>query len=102
MKLAPKAAAQYRSLLVHYAELDRLEAILNLRSALRSAIQEISRSPRKGLPAPRPYPELARHGFLWVKAGAYWFAYHHCVGQPGNSSEITGIFYDRANIPDAV
>ena len=62
----------------------------------------ISRSPRKGLPAPRPYPELARHGFLWVKAGAYWFAYHHCVGQPGNSSEITGIFYDRANIPDAV
>ncbi len=25
-----------------------------------------------GLPAPRPYPWLARPGWAWLKAGRYW------------------------------
>ena len=32
--------------------------------------------PRFWLTHPRPYPELARYGFRWIKLHRYWFAWH--------------------------
>jgi len=102
MKLSLEAQAQLRRLVIHYDGLERIEAISNLKAALKRAIHEITRTPRVGLCAPRPYPELAELGHLWIKAGPYWFSYLHQAGQPGRSAEITGIFHDRSNIPGAV
>ena len=101
-RFSPEAQGQYLRLVVHYESLERSEAISNLNTAVKNAIREITRMPRAGLPAPRPYPDLAGLGQLWVKSGPYWFSYHHIVGQPGRSAVITGIFYDRSDIPGAV
>ena len=102
MKLSVKAQGQYRRLVLHYEKLERSAAIAKLNAALRQAAHAISRMPRAGLPAPRPYPQLADLGLFWVKAGPYWIAYKYGVGQPGHSAVIMGIFYDRSNMPGTV
>jgi len=99
MKLTAEAQAQLNSLFAHYGELDRSEAIRNLQSAMRQAKVEITKTPRAGLRFPRPYPELSALGHLWVKVGSYWISYRHGVGKPGSTALITGIYYDRSNIP---
>jgi hypothetical protein len=50
--------------------------------------------PGDGLPAPRPYPELARPGQAWLKAGRYWIAYG--TGAP---PVILAVFFETADIP---
>ena len=72
----------------------RANAIRNLVTAVRSAADRIARDPMKGLPAPRPYPDLARPGRTWVKSGVYWIAYR-IDGEP----IIAGIFHEAADIP---
>lgn len=66
----------------------------NLITAVMEAARRIERDPGAGLPAPRPYPTLARLGQAWVKAGPYWVRY-------GLTSPpvITGVFHERADIP---
>jgi plasmid stabilization system protein ParE len=88
---------QLSSLYRHYEELDRLDAVRNLTAALRQVCEAIERDPAVGLAAPRPYPQLARPGRAWVKAGRYWVAYRTTP-----RLLITGIFYETANIPDRV
>jgi hypothetical protein len=46
------------------------------------------------LSAPRPYPDLARPGLAWIKAGRYWIAY-----RTKPRVIIVAVFYDTANIP---
>ena len=60
---------------MHYEIKGRVEAILNLSRALDEAEARIDAHPQTGLPAPRPYPELAWDGEAWVMAGRYWIAY---------------------------
>ena len=48
------------------------------------------------------YPGLAGAGLFWIKAGPCRISYKLGVGQSGFSAEITGLFYDRSNIPGAV
>ena len=47
----------------------------NLDAALDEAARRVERDPAAGLPAPRPYPALARPGQVWIKAGSYWIRY---------------------------
>lgn len=90
----PRAARQVRALRRHYQDRERPEAILALVAALESAWQVITTSSAAGLPAPRPYPQLARPGRAWVQAGRYWVAYR--TRQP---LAIVAVFYDAADIP---
>jgi hypothetical protein len=61
---------------------------------MESARRKIAANPAVGLPAPRPYPQLARPGRRWLKAGRYWIAYS-AEGSPS----IIGVFYETSNIP---
>jgi hypothetical protein len=63
-----KALEQVRVLRRHYETLARDAAIQALDRALTDAEAKIERAPAKGLPAPRPYPQLARPGWAWVKS----------------------------------
>jgi plasmid stabilization system protein ParE len=91
---AAEARRQLAALRDHYEGRDRLEAILNLSDALKEAERRIEADPGAGLPAPRPYPSLARPGRVWTKSGRYWIAYS--VTTP---PMILAVFYDQANIP---
>jgi hypothetical protein len=64
--------------LLHYQTLGRLEAMQNLAAALDEVERRIVLHQEAGLPAPRPYPWLARRGHRWVKAGRYQAA----IGSP--------------------
>ncbi len=79
---------------MHDESLDRPEASRSLRNALTDAWDRITADPTAGLPAPRPYPRLARAGWSWIKAGRYWIAY----GQRPPVA-ILAVFYDAADIP---
>jgi plasmid stabilization system protein ParE len=92
--LSPRATRQIRALRQHYEQRGRQEATRNLVAALESAWRTIKANPTAGLPAPRPYPELARPGRAWVHAGRYWIAYN---ARPPVA--IIAVFYDAANIP---
>ena len=88
------AARQVAELREHYEREQRLEASRNLGVALDDAERRIEGDPSAGLPAPRPYPTLARAGQAWIKAGPYWICYN--IRTP---LVITGVFYERADIP---
>jgi len=60
-------------------------------------LEQIASGPRFWLTHPRPYPDIARYGFRWVKIHRYWFAY-----QPGSSPVITNIFDESGDIPGQV
>jgi len=90
----PEAERQVDGLRQHYEDLQRVDALRALDAALDAAERTIERNPAAGLSAPRPYPELARPGRSWMKAGRYWVAY-----SPAAPPIIVGVFYDAANIP---
>lgn len=94
MIYSTEAAAQVEALQRHYRARNRLEAVRNLAAALAEAESRIEHDPSAGLPAPRPYPGLAREGRAWLKAGRYWIAY--ATTQP---PAIVGVFFEAANIP---
>ena len=94
IRLSGDAERQIADLLRHYARLGRLEAGRNLIAAIDQAVARIERDPGAGSPAPRPYPDLARPGRAWTKAGRYWIAYS--TTQP---PVILGVFYEAADIP---
>ena len=89
-----RAARQVAELQEHYEREGRSEATRNLETALHDAERRIESDPAAGLPAPRPYPALARPEQAWVKAGPYWVRYS--IRTP---PIITAVFYERADIP---
>lgn len=95
IRLSSGAARDVDALLAYYEERERPEATAGLLAALERAAARIERTPEIGLPAPRPYPILARTGRLWVKEGAYWIAY--AITAP--ETVIVGVFHERADIP---
>jgi hypothetical protein len=68
---SPRAARQVDDLRQHYEDRDRFEAVTAMFAALAEVEDKIARGV-VGLPAPRPYPWLARPGWAWLKAGRYW------------------------------
>jgi plasmid stabilization system protein ParE len=93
--LSPEAEAQLDALIAHYEALGRIEASINLLNALEQAKARISEKPEGGLPAPRPYPSLAKAGRRWIIEGAYWISYSLTT-----PPVISGVFYAMADIPD--
>jgi plasmid stabilization system protein ParE len=91
----PTARAHIAALHRHYDELDRPEAVRNLLNAVQNAEALIARSPAMGLAAPRPYPELTRPNWRWLKSGRYWFGYIHA----GAVTTVAAVFHDSADIP---
>jgi plasmid stabilization system protein ParE len=75
----------------HYRRKNRPEAIRNLELAMREAARQITAG--KGLPAPRPYPELAQAGRAWTHAGRYWVRY-----TTSSPHVIVAVFHDQADI----
>ena len=69
--LSPEAEAQLDALVSHFEALGRVEASINLQHALERARPRISQTPEAGLPAPRPYPALAKAGRLWIAEHKY-------------------------------
>ncbi len=94
IELGPEAERQLEDLLTHYDGLGRIEAMRNLRTAIRQAAARIEANPGGGLRAPRPYPELAHEGERWIKEGRYWIVYGLTV-----PPVILAVFYDQADLP---
>lgn len=95
IRLSSGAARDLDALLAYYEERERPEATAGLLAAIERAATRIERAPEAGLPAPRPYPSLARAGRFWVKEGAYWIVYAITASE----TVIIGVFHERANIP---
>jgi plasmid stabilization system protein ParE len=96
-ELGPEAERQLDDLINHYDALGRIEAMRNLRAAIRQGAARIARDPGGGLHAPRPYPELAHEGERWIKQGQYWIAYSLTT-----PPVILAVFHDQADLPRRV
>ena len=94
--LTPEASAQLDEFERYYVEQQRPQALRNLGRSLAEASLIILNAPQRGLPAPRPYPELASLELLWLKWGRYWIAYDP------TGPIIAGIFFDTGDIPNRV
>ncbi len=92
--LTALAQRQVAALRKNYEDKQRPEATRALIVAILAASDSIENNPAAGLSAPRPYPQLARPGRLWVKAGRYWVAY-----LTTDPPVIAAVFYDAADIP---
>ena len=95
--MPPRRGKQIAALRDHYERLDRVSAVVRLQASLAAAEERIANRPSTGLPAPRPYPELARSGRAWIKVGRYWITY-----SLKNPPVILGIFYEEADIPGRI
>ncbi|MGO9537635.1 MAG: type II toxin-antitoxin system RelE/ParE family toxin [Limisphaerales bacterium] len=93
--LSPEAEAQLDALIAHYEALGRIQASINLLNALERAKARISETPEAGIPAPRPYPALAKAGRRWIIEGSYWICYSLTT-----PPVISGVFYAMADIPN--
>ncbi len=91
---AQEALDQIDALTRHYLRLNRPEAVTRLDSALRTAEDQIERTPWVGVPAPRPYPTLTRPGIVWILSWRYWIGY-----KASPEPVIVAVFYDQADIP---
>ena len=72
----------------------RPEAARRLIEAYDGAVERIRAGQDSTLPHPRPYPDLARYGFRWIKVHRYWFSY-----LPAASPVITNVFDEAGDIP---
>ncbi len=93
-RLSEDAIRAVAELQNHYEQINRPEATRNLRLALERASARIDREPEAGLPAPRPYPEVARPEVRWIKEGRYWIAYS--LAKP---CVMIAVVYDQADLP---
>ncbi len=93
--LSATAEKQPDAFFLHYKKLGRPEASRALIAAIDRASACIARDPSSGLKAPRPYPQLATTGELWMKAGRYWVHYRSAA-----PIVILGVFYETADIPN--
>jgi hypothetical protein len=92
ISLTSEAIAQLNEFERYYIEKERPQALRNLGHALAEASLIILNAPERGLPAPRPYPDLAALALLWLKRGRYWIAYDP------TKLVIAGVFFDTGDI----
>lgn len=82
IRLSQTAWAQVAGLAKYYAERDRPDSIRELRPIIGNAGERIEAGRGLFFAAPRPYPNLTRPGWLWLKVGSYWIAY---ASDPGGA-----------------
>lgn len=92
--LSRAAERDIDALLERYFKCERPLAAKGLLGSINQSAGRIESSPDSGLPAPRPYPALARPDRRWLKQGAYWIAY-----TTDHPPIIDAIFHERADIP---
>lgn len=92
--ISPRAKRDIRELQKHYLGKGRPEAVERLLVAVREASELIERNPGAGVDAPRPYPQLERRRWAWVKVHRYWIGYRR-----DPELTIAAVFYDSADIP---
>jgi hypothetical protein len=61
---------------------------------IAEAARAIEAVPALGHSYPRPYPAMARWGFLWIKMHRYWFGWSTNRGYP----VVTNILYDQSRM----
>lgn len=83
------------ALFTHYVDLERLEALENLRDALVSAIPAIEGNPAIGVAHSPRYVSLARPNLLWLQVHTYWIGHRRWRGEHW----LLMIYHERA-IPD--
>jgi plasmid stabilization system protein ParE len=93
--LSPEAETHVDRLIAYYEAKERRQAAVNLLHAPERAKERIAAAPEAGVPAPRPYPSLARPGRRWIIEGRYWIAYS-LTSPP----VISGVFFVTADIPN--
>jgi hypothetical protein len=98
MRQTYAASGQVQALVEHFNARLRFEAADKLMAAIERAVTRIEAEPHGGLPAPRPYPNLARLGFRWTKEHRYWFGWSMAGGYP----VLTNVFHDTASIESRV
>jgi plasmid stabilization system protein ParE len=96
VRLTAGAERHLADLESHYQGLERPLAIIRLADALAAAMFRIEHRLGPFSSAPRPYPDLARYGWSWLKQHRYWIAFT----VEGDDALVTGVFYDAANIPE--
>lgn len=62
------------------------------------AVARLSSDAKSGAPAPRPYPEIARLGYRWIKIHRYWLGYKVTE----TAVIITNVHFETSNIPGNV
>jgi len=85
MEYTPRAIRQIGTLVQHYEDRHRPEAVRALFAALDSAERVIECNPSAGLAAPRPYPQVARKG--------------RAADSTTHPPVIVAVFYETADIP---
>lgn len=75
------ARAQYLDMVRRYLQPmphrpPRPEAAMRLVETYDAALAHTEAGPSRCLTHPRPYPDLARYGFRWIKLHRYWFAWY--------------------------
>ena len=95
IRLSRAARIQVADLARYYDDRDRPEAVRNLRAVIVRAGERIEAQRGPFFSAPRPYPNLIRADWLWLKEGPYWIAY---TPDPAGSI-IRVVFHQAADIP---
>jgi hypothetical protein len=90
--LTPEAGRPVEAPIHFSAERQRPQALRNLAHAHAEASLIVANAPERGLPAPRPYPELAALGLSWLKRGRY------CIAYDPAASVIAGVFFETDDI----
>lgn len=92
------AEDQLQALRAFLLKKERYDAYRNLIAAIREAKAQIEANPHQGLPHPKPYPGVARWGFLWIKMHRYWFGWSMSRGYPvvTNVLDATSRMWRRA------
>lgn len=88
------AADQVVALFDYYEAKERPAAMSSLLDTLESAWRIIVGAPDGGMPAPTPYPQVARKGVRWLHVGSYWIAFRQAP-----RLTIAAVFHDRSDIP---
>jgi len=95
IRVSRTARGHIAALVAHYDQLERPEAVRNLRSAIARAATRIETRRGPFYPAPRPYPTLTRDGWQWLHERPYWIGFSALpVG-----AVILAVFHDTADIP---
>jgi plasmid stabilization system protein ParE len=95
IRLSPAAEEQVDALIAYYESKARLTAAETLLAVIERARTRIAERPDIGLPAPRPYPLLARRNLLWIKERSHWISYSRTT-----PPVILGIVYATSDIPN--
>lgn len=98
IRLSRTARAQVSNLANYYDGLDRPEAVRNLRATIAKAGERIEAQRGPFFPTPRPYPNLTRPAWLWLKEGPYWIAYV----SDSHGAVIQAVFHEAADTPNRI